>query len=75
MLRFSQRVVCTGHTPSSGMALTGRSSPSPAISLAVTFLTNSGAILGTSDAGRGLPVAVAGTLISCRLAIAWSTAS
>ncbi len=50
MLRFSHWAVPVGKVPSMGMALTGRSSPSPAMILAVTFWTNSGAAAGTRRA-------------------------
>src|SRR5512141_3151522 len=46
MARFSKRVVALGKVPSTGSALTGTRSPSPAISLAVTSRTKSGAVAG-----------------------------
>ena len=46
--RFSYLVVPVGKVPSTGSALTGSRSPSPAISRAVTCLTKSGALSGTS---------------------------
>ena len=48
--RFSYFVVPVGNVPSTGSALTGSRSPSPAISRAVTSRTKSGAVSGTSDA-------------------------
>ena len=54
MLRFSHCVVPVGKVPSSGMALTGRSSPSPAIMRAVNFCTKSGASAG--DGGPHIEV-------------------
>ena len=51
-------VVPVGNVPSTGNALTGSRSPRPAISSAVTFLTNSGASAGTTG-GIGAPVATA----------------
>ncbi len=54
--RFSYLVVPVGNVPSTGIALTGSRSPSPAISRAVTSRTKSGAVSGTSDAiGRLAP--------------------
>ena len=55
MLRFSKAVVPGGKLPSTGMALTGISSPRPAIILAVTLRTKIGASSGTS-AGSSSPV-------------------
>jgi hypothetical protein len=51
MLRFSYLVVPLGYVPSTGSALTGSSSPRPAIIAAVTVRTNSGASAGTSSRG------------------------
>ena len=48
MFRFSHREVPEGYVPSAGIALTGRSSPRPAIITAVTSFTNGGASAGTS---------------------------
>ena len=48
MLRFSYCVVAVGQVPSSGMALTGRVSPFCDMILAVTFLTNAGAVAETT---------------------------
>ena len=47
MARFSHLVVPVGNVPSTGSALTGSRSPSPAISRAVTCVTKSGALSGT----------------------------
>jgi hypothetical protein len=47
MLRFSHCVVPVGKVPSRGMALTGRSSPSPGDDARGKFLTKSGAAAGT----------------------------
>ena len=52
MARFSYLVVPVGNVPSAGSALTGSRSPSPAMSSAVTRLTNSGASSGTIDRRR-----------------------
>ncbi len=46
--RFSYLVVPVGKVPSTGSALTGSRSPSPAISRAVTDLMKSGTLSGTS---------------------------
>jgi hypothetical protein len=56
MLRFSKAAVPDGQVPSSGSAETGSSSPRPAIIIAVTRRTNSGASSGTRG-GRGAPSA------------------
>ena len=47
MLRFSYCVVPVGKVPSTGRALTGRSSPRLAIIMPSTSLTNAGALAGT----------------------------
>ncbi len=47
MARFSHLVVPVGKVPSTGSALTGSRSPSPAIRRAVTVCTKSGAWSGT----------------------------
>ena len=47
--------------PSTGSALTGRSSPRPAIISAVTARTNSGACAGTIGAGSRVAVTRSGT--------------
>ena len=52
MLRFSYAVVPLGYVPSTGSALTGSSSPRPAIIAAVTVRTNSGACV--RHEGRGV---------------------
>ena len=46
-LRLSHRAVPVGKVPSTGMALTGSRSPSPASIVAVTRRTKSGASAGT----------------------------
>ena len=56
MARFSYFVVPVGNVPSTGNALTGSWSPSPAISTAVTFLTKSGASSGTANMSERLLV-------------------
>ena len=57
MARFSYCVVPVGNVPSTGKALTGSRSPSPAIRTAVTFLTKSGASSGTTaTSGGSLPL-------------------
>jgi hypothetical protein len=53
MLRFSHRDVPDGQVPSDGIALTGSSSPRPAIIGAVTCRTNSGTSSGTTE-GSGV---------------------
>ena len=55
MARFSYCVVPVGKVPSTGSALTGSWSPSPAIMIAVTRWTKSGAPSGMS-VGTGVPV-------------------
>src|SRR5450759_2158056 len=57
MARFSYFVVPVGNVPSTGKALTGSWSPSPAISTAVTFLTKSGASSGTANMSERLLLA------------------
>ena len=52
MLRFSQAAVPDGKVPSTGIRLTGISSPGPRTSCAVTLRTNSGAVAGTSGRSR-----------------------
>jgi len=47
MARFSYLVVPVGKVPSTGSALTGSRSPSPAMSRAVTILMKSGTLSGT----------------------------
>ncbi len=48
MLRFSHCVVPVGQVPSTGISLTGTSSPFWAIMVAVTLFTKSGASSGTT---------------------------
>ncbi len=55
MARFSHLVVPLGQVPSTGKAETGSRSPLPAIMIAVTFFTKSGACSDTMG-GRGWPV-------------------
>ena len=50
--RFSYWAVAVGNAPSGGIALTGRSSPLPAISCAVTVVTKSGTPAGIERARR-----------------------
>ena len=65
----------SGRCRRSGSALTGSSSPRPAIIIAVTCCTNAGASSGTSG-GRAAPsAACVGTSTSCRCASAASTAA
>ena len=54
--RFSHFVVPVGNVPSTGSALTGSRSPSPAMSRAVTSLTKSGALSGTSARMAAAPL-------------------
>jgi len=68
MLRFSHFAVPVGHVPSWGNALTGSVSPKPAMILAVTFLTNSGALSGTVGGISIVLVTRSGTFTSKRLA-------
>ena len=56
MARFSYFVVPVGNVPSTGSALTGRRSPSPAMRAAVTRRTNS---RGSSMAGLTIGTACA----------------
>src|SRR3990170_1548332 len=64
MLRFSHRVVPTGHVPSGGKALTGSRSPFCAIIIAVTFFTKSGASGGTVGGSAWSALTAPGTLTS-----------
>ena len=66
MFRFSHRAVAGGYVPSTGNALTGSSLPRPAIIMAVTCLTKSGACAGTRGIGSRVLVAAAGSTTSCR---------
>ena len=52
MLRFSQCAVPAGYVPSTGSALTGSASPSPAIMGPSTSRTNAGASAGTVGGGQ-----------------------
>jgi hypothetical protein len=74
MLRFSQRVVAVGYVPSTGSALTGKSSPSPVIIFASTSRTNCGDLSGTVGRAGRPGTTVDGTFTSCRKARAASTA-
>ena len=58
-----------------GIKLTGISSPSPAIIVAVNFWTNSGALAGTSSGRSNALVTLVGTFTSKRLASVPSTAA
>ena len=73
--RFSQRVVPSGHVPSTGKALTGSRSPWPASSAAVTRCTNSGASRGTTGGRARVASARAGRATSCSAASVASTAA
>jgi hypothetical protein len=68
--RFSYVAVPVGNVPSTGSALTGSRSPSPAMSVAVTRLTKSGASSGTVISIDRRLVTSAGTSTRCRLASA-----
>ena len=61
MLRFSNAAVPDGQVPSTGIMLTGTSSPRPAIIFAVTRRTNSGARGGHHGGRSQVLVAEAGT--------------
>lgn len=73
--RFSHLAVPVGNVPSTGSADTGRRSPWPAIIIAVTFFTKSGASGGTGGRRRRSPATSAGTFTSCRPSRALSTAA
>jgi hypothetical protein len=60
----SRAAVPLGYVPSTGSALTGRSSPRPASISAVTVRTNSGACAGTTGGSPRTAVACAGTSTS-----------
>src|SRR3984957_20325034 len=68
MLRFSHAAVPNGNVPSIGIALTGNSSPRPAMIAAVTRCTNAGADDGTIGGRSKLLVAALGTETSRRCA-------
>jgi len=74
ILRFSYCAVPLGHVPSDGSALTGSSSPSPAIIAAVTLWTNSGAFAGTTGSSSVVEVTSRGTSTLSRFPRVWSTA-
>jgi hypothetical protein len=61
--------------PSTGRALTGSSSPRPAIISAVTERTNSEASAGTGGGSSRVVVTPSGTSIRWRPSSAWSTAA
>ena len=65
----------SGWSPFTGMALTGRLSPSKEMMEPSTSRTNSGASAGTAGRRLKVLVTVAGTFTSCRLARVWSRAS
>ena len=66
MLRFSYAVVPLGYVPSTGSALTGSSSPRPAIIAAVTVRTNSGACAGTIGGDSRVDVTRSGSSTLCK---------
>ena len=73
--RFSYCEVDVGNVPSTGSALTGRRSPSPAINRAVTLRTNSLASGGTVGATVRSLVTRSGTVTRCRPSSARSMAA
>ncbi len=75
MLRFSHCVVAVGHVPSTGKAETGSRSPWPAMIMAVTRCTNSGAAAGTAGGRACGEVAASGTRTSKSPSSARSTAA
>ena len=75
MPRFSHCDVPLGKVPSTGNALTGRSSPRPASIADTTSLTNGGAPAATIGSRRLVPDALAGTGTSSSAASVRSTAS
>ena len=75
MLRFSYAVVPLGYVPSTGSALTGSSSPRPAIIAAVTVRTNSGACSGTIGGDSRVDVTRSGSSTLCKPSSARSTAA
>ena len=73
-LRFSYCAVAVGNVPSTGNALTGRSSPSPAVSLPSTSFTNCGALGVTGGNNPPLPFAMFfGTGTGKEMLIEWIT--
>src|SRR6202022_2280114 len=66
--RFSHLEVPVGYVPSSGRALTGRSSPAPAIMGASTWRTNWGASSATTARRSNSLDTASGTLTSCKCA-------
>src|SRR5680860_52432 len=75
MLRFSHWAVPVGQVPSTGKALTGRSSPRPAIMAAVTSWTKAGAADATAAGRTRVAVTSVGTSIWWRRDSVPSTAS
>ena len=75
MVRFSKAAVPVGNAPSTGSALTGRRSPSPAIIRPVTRATNSGTCSGTGGRRCSVEVATSGTGTWCSSAVAASMAA
>ena len=75
MLRFSHCVVPVGKVPSRGMALTGRSSPSPAIMRAGELLHEIGRAAGTGGRKSKVVVASAGLSLHAEWQSAASTAA
>ena len=73
--RFSKQAVPTGKVPSTGRALTGSSSPRPAIIAAVTCATKSGAPAGTGGSIPEVAVTSAGSASSNMPPIAASIAA
>src|SRR5690242_14124330 len=74
IFRFSHLAVPDGYVPSTGSALTGNESPSPAIIGPITLRTKSGASCGTGGWRVILLVTSSGTVTSYRFASVWSTA-
>src|ERR1035437_3588699 len=75
ILRFSHCAVAMGKVPSMGMALTGRSSPLPAMIWASTSLTKAGAAAGTGGRRSNEEETLSGTLTSWRWLSDASTAA
>ena len=74
-LRFSHCAVPVGNVPSTGNALTGSSSPWPAIIGPSVIRTKAGASAGTGGTRSKVLVITPGTTTSCRCASDWSIAS
>src|SRR5512141_1548947 len=75
MFRFSYLLVPDGHVPSGGKAETGRASPCPAMMVAVTRRTKSGASSGTGKGITFADVTESGTSTRARFSSARSTAA